>query len=64
MFWEVWMMKELPIYFWGILIFAIFNILVQALAFQNYQAVLIVSNCAILGMTARQIYRYYKKKQD
>ena len=57
-------MKELPIYFWGILIFAIFNILVQGLAFQNYQAVLIVSNCAIIGMTARQVYRYYKNKQD
>ena len=57
-------MKELPIYFWGILIFAVFNILVQILAFRNYQAVLIVSNCAIIGMTARQVYRYYKNKQD
>ena len=57
-------MKELPIYFWGILIFAIFNILVQALAFRNDQAVLIVSNCAIIGMTGRQVYRYYKNKQD
>jgi len=55
-------MKELPVYFWGILIFAIFNILVQALAFQNYQAFLLVSNCVIIGMTARQVYRYYKKK--
>ena len=57
-------MKELPVYFWGILIFAIFNILVQALALQNDQGILLVSNCAIIGMTVRQIYRYYKKKQD
>ena len=58
------LVKELPIFFWGILIFAIFNIAAQLLAFQNYQFAVLVSNCAIIGMTARQIYRYYKKKQD
>ena len=57
-------MKELPLFFWGILIFAIFNIVAQLFAFQNYQFAVLVSNCAIIGMTARQIYRYYKKKQD
>ena len=58
------LVKELPIFFWGILIFAIFNIIVQSIEFENYKGVLLVSNCAIIGMTARQIYRYYKKKQD
>ena len=57
-------MKELPVYFWGMLIFAIFNIIMQSIAFENIQSVLLVSNCAIIGMTARQIYRYYRKKQD
>ncbi len=58
------LVKELPIFFWGILIFAIFNIIVQSIEFDHYKGVLLVSNCAIIGMTARQIYRYYKKKQD
>ena len=58
------LVKELPVYLWGIVIFAIFNIVAQLFAFQNYQFAVLVSNCAILGMTARQIYRHYKKKQD